>query len=85
VSTVSEVVETNDNGDVVVVVFVVIVACDAAVVVVNMVAFDVEVDNGVEAFFDEHAARPKLPKDINPKVRKMPMNLKCLLCIASTP
>jgi hypothetical protein len=78
----------NGNWDVVVVVIAVVVtmACVAVVVVVvNIMAFDVEVDNVVEAFFDEHAARPKVPKDINPKVRKIPMNLKCLLCIASTP
>jgi hypothetical protein len=82
-----EVVETNDNGVVatVVVGVVVNVVCDAAVVVVNKVTFDVVVDNGVEAFFDEHPAIPKVPKDIIPKVRKMPMNLRCLLCIVPTP
>ena len=61
------------------------VVCDTAVVAVNKVAFDVDVDNGVEDFFDEHAARPKVPKDINPKVRKMAMNLKYLLCNLLTP
>jgi hypothetical protein len=79
----------NGNWNVVVVVVVVgvvvPVVCETAVVVVNIVAFDVDVDNGVEDFFDEHAARPKVPKDINPKVRKMAMNLKYLLCNLWTP
>lgn len=45
------------------------VVCVAVVVVVDIVAFDVDVANGVEIFFDEHAARPKVPKYISPNVR----------------
>ena len=53
----------NGNWNVVVVVVGVVfnVVCVAAVVVVNIVAFDVDVDKGVEDFFGEHAARPKVP------------------------
>jgi hypothetical protein len=61
------------------------VVCKAVVVVVNIVAFDAEVVTGTEVFFDEHPAIPRVQPEINPKVRKIAINLKCLLCNFLTP